>query len=332
MKSMKTFVLVVVACLGAGDLQAQSSAEQQVRAVMEQLKQASLAGDSEKAASLMADDYIQTDISGHVQDKATWFREYFNPLAELIKSGKFHWEQYERKDLQFRLNGDSALVMGSLEVKGAGAKWAPQQHTWVADPKGSFSGTLKFTHVYVRHNGGWLIAAVHNAVPVVPQGPSNSGGDENTAKSHAPSAEMEKLFNAFQGTWSFRSELASGQSGTGKQVWRAGPGGLTLIEEFYGETTGSLGFSVTWWDASAKGYRAIWCENRLPTGCTVMSKLAQWQGSDFVLGDLFVRDGKKMDYREVISDVTPTTYTQTIYQGEAGSELKRVITIHAVKQ
>src|SRR6476469_108798 len=97
---------------------------------------ASLEGDSNTTGSLMADEYIQTDISGHVQDKTTWFKEYFDPVAALIKAGKFHWEVYEQKDLQFRLYGDSAVVMGVLEAKGIGARWVPQTHSWAADPNG----------------------------------------------------------------------------------------------------------------------------------------------------------------------------------------------------
>jgi uncharacterized protein (TIGR02246 family) len=142
------------------------STEAAVRAVMADSLKASLTGDADKIASLMTDDYVQTDISGHVQNKSTWLKEYFNPIAELIKAGTFHWDVYERKDVQYRIYGDSAVVIGRLEVKGSGARWAPQQHTWVADPNGNFGGALRFTHVYVKRNGKWLLAALHNAVPI----------------------------------------------------------------------------------------------------------------------------------------------------------------------
>jgi ketosteroid isomerase-like protein len=155
------FVLLPIA-------KATDSAEAELRAAMAERLKASLQGDSTKAASLMADEYIQTDISGHVQDKATWFKEYFDPVAELIKVGKFRWEVYEQKELQFRVYGDSAVVLGVLEAKGTGARWVPQSHTWAADPNASFSGTLRFTHVYVKRNGKWLLAALHNAVPFSP--------------------------------------------------------------------------------------------------------------------------------------------------------------------
>jgi len=130
------------------------------------------AGDAGKIASSMTADYLQTDISGHVQDKSTWFKEYFNPVAELIKAGQFRWEVYDQKDLQFRIYGDSAVVVGALEAKGSGARWVPQSHTWEAEPNASFSGTLRFTHVYVKRNGKWLLlGALHNAVPFSPASP-----------------------------------------------------------------------------------------------------------------------------------------------------------------
>jgi uncharacterized protein (TIGR02246 family) len=159
-------LLIVFVSTTSGLLQAPDSSETEIRSVMAQVLKASLEGDSNTVARLMADEYLQTDIFGHVQDKSTWLREYFNPIAELIKAGKFRWEVYDRKDLQIRTYGDSAVVIGALEAKGSGARWVPQTHTWAADPSASFSGTLRFTHVYVKRNGKWLLAALHNAIPV----------------------------------------------------------------------------------------------------------------------------------------------------------------------
>jgi hypothetical protein len=42
----------------------------------------------------------------------------------------------------------------------------PQTQSWEADPNATFSGTLHFTQVYVKHHGRWLLAALQNAVPV----------------------------------------------------------------------------------------------------------------------------------------------------------------------
>lgn len=167
MLRLQAFLLVFFVGAGTASLpRASSSTEDEVRSVMAQIRTASLEGDTEKASSFIADEYLQTDISGHVQDKQTWLREYFNPLAELIKAGKFRWEVYDRKDIQFRVYAESAVVIGSLEAKGIGAKLVPQSHTWAPDPNASFSGTLRFTHVYIKRNGRWLLAALQNAIPV----------------------------------------------------------------------------------------------------------------------------------------------------------------------
>lgn len=174
MRTRAILILLLTACCWRAPLFAQatdSSAEAGLHAVMAERRKASLEGDSEKVASSLADEYLQTDISGYVQDKTTWLNEYFKPLAELIKAGKFRWEVYEQKDVQLRLYGDCAVVIGRLEAKGSGAKPTPQ-HTWVADPNASFSGTLRFTHIYIKRNGKWLLAVLHNAVPLPPPAPA----------------------------------------------------------------------------------------------------------------------------------------------------------------
>ena len=143
------------------------SGEAELRAFMAELRKASIEGDVETAANSMTDDYVQTDINGYRQDKTTWLNEYFRPLADLIKAGKFHWEEYERKNLQFRFYGDCAVVTGDLQAKGTGARFGPQ-HTWVADPNATFSGILHFTHVYIKRKGKWMLAALHNQMPLPP--------------------------------------------------------------------------------------------------------------------------------------------------------------------
>jgi hypothetical protein len=145
-----------------------SATESELRAVMAERRKAALEGDTEKVASSMAEEYVQTDINGYVQDKNRWLNEYFKPLAELIKAGKFRWDVYEQKDVQLHIYGEGAVVIGSLEAKGSGARPDRDRHTWVADPNAGFSRTLRFTHFYIRRNGKWLLAALHNAVPLPP--------------------------------------------------------------------------------------------------------------------------------------------------------------------
>jgi len=131
---------------------------------MAERRRASIEGDVDTVANSMTDDYVQTDINGYRQDKTTWLNEYFKPLADLISAGKFRWDEYDQKNLQFRFYGDCAIVTGELQAKGTGAKFGPH-HTWVADARG-FSGILHFTHVYIKQNGKWMLAALHNQIPL----------------------------------------------------------------------------------------------------------------------------------------------------------------------
>ena len=162
-----SFILSLASCwstsavFGQG-VPASSSVEAEVRADMAERRKASLAGDTNKVASLMADEYLQTDVNGHVQDKSAWLIEYFKPLATLIESGKFRWEVYDEKDVQVRTFGNTAVVIGSLTLKPSGAIPMPGRG-WVVSTQDVPARTLRFTRVYVKRNGKWLLAAVHNA-------------------------------------------------------------------------------------------------------------------------------------------------------------------------
>jgi ketosteroid isomerase-like protein len=164
-------ILIFAAVAALSQLAAESpdrSAQDDLRATIAELRTASLEGDTQKIVASMTDDYLQTDISGLVQNKETWLKNYFIPLADLIKAGKFRWEIYELKDLEIRIHGDTGVVVGALEAKGSGARFDIEQHTWVADPNASFSGKLRFTRVYIRRDGKWLLAALQNAIPPSP--------------------------------------------------------------------------------------------------------------------------------------------------------------------
>jgi len=54
-----------------------------------------------------------------------------------------------------------------LQTLALGPRPTPQ-HTWVADPDARPSLTLRFTRVYIKRDGKWLLAALHNAVPLPP--------------------------------------------------------------------------------------------------------------------------------------------------------------------
>jgi hypothetical protein len=154
-----------------------------------------------------------------------------------------------------------------------------------------------------------------------------------------PSPEMKRLAEAFSGTWSIRlkvepnESLPRGGGGKGEEVWRSGPGGLSLIEEYHstGDEGEISGLGVWWWDKNAQEYQVAWCDSVGPEGCKVMQHGAKWEGSHIVLMDESDRNGKKVTIMEVFSDITPTSFKQSLHEGESGGELKRAVTILATK-
>jgi ketosteroid isomerase-like protein len=154
--------LLIFSSLAAQTSARESSSQADLRKSMAERTKANIEGDTETIERLMADDYVQTDVLGHVQNKSEWLNQYFKPLAALIQAGKFRWEIYQEKDVQVRDFGDTAVVTGSLTLKPSGAIPVPGRG-WVESSQDVPARTLRFTRVFVKRNGGWLLAALHNA-------------------------------------------------------------------------------------------------------------------------------------------------------------------------
>lgn len=144
------------------------------------------------------------------------------------------------------------------------------------------------------------------------------------------SPQMERPSRAFEGSWTIKERFApdagspNGATGKGQIVWRVGPGRFSLIEE-YRSGRGSAevtGLGVFWWDEAAQGYRTIWCDSTNPGGCISFKNVARWEGPQFVLVEDYEANGKKVVFKEVFGDIAPEGFTQTLYGGEAGKELK----------
>jgi hypothetical protein len=152
-----------------------------------------------------------------------------------------------------------------------------------------------------------------------------------------PGPQIEKLLRAFEGTWLIKEKLApdatspNGARGEGRIVWRSGPGGYSLIEDYQStqSTRAITGLGVFWWDEAAQGYRSIWCDNTNPGGCINFKNVARWDGSQLVLVEDYELNGKEFTFKEVFGDITATAFTQTLFGGESGKELKVDQTIQA---
>ncbi len=154
-------------------------------------------------------------------------------------------------------------------------------------------------------------------------------GDEPTVK------QTQKLLAALAGTWSITEEYDSsdsmpkGSTGSGQEVWRAGPGDRSIIEEYRSNT--STGFGLGWWEEESAGFRINWCSDNDPHGCTRLSEVAIWQGSTWVVRHKINENGSDSELKEVFSEIKANSFTQTLYQGTPNN-LKRFLTIKAIRQ
>ena len=154
---------------------------------------------------------------------------------------------------------------------------------------------------------------------------SNSGG--------------ERLIHALSGSWKITLSLApnekmpKGGTGAGEETWRAGPGGLSVIEEY--QSTGSegdvSGLGIFWPDNPPATMRVLWCDTTTPDGCALLNRPARWDGNQLVIENISELDGKRFTFRELFSEITAESFTQTIYEGESGARLKPTVTIRAVR-
>ena len=161
-------------------------------------------------------------------------------------------------------------------------------------------------------------------------------------QSSPPAEAIATLTAALAGHWKTREKYERLESlGTpaieseGEYVWRPGPAGLTLIEEYRAKTPiGDLiGFGVIWWD-QAKQLQSLWCANIDPSGCVMFPRppfRPTWDGKQLVLDNEVDIAGKTYAWREVIAITSPTVFTVTIDIGESRDRMKRWLTSQATK-
>ncbi|HTO86131.1 MAG TPA: hypothetical protein VMR54_01200 [Thermoanaerobaculia bacterium] len=141
------------------------------------------------------------------------------------------------------------------------------------------------------------------------------------------------------GTWAIHvkyepsAEMPNGGVGQGREVWRAGPGGGSVIEEYEEEgAAGEFhGLGVAWWDEKAQGQRFIWCASHDPGGCQLSKNVAKWEGNSLIYTEETEEKGKRLVRQEVFTNITPTSFTQILKAGPTASELKTTVTIQATR-
>lgn len=123
------------------EAQLNSSVEQELRKLEDELRQAELRRDAEAIDRIFADDFINTDILGRVTNKA-----HGMAALKTVKSADLRMDSMENDDVQVRIFGDAALVTGRTVAKG--------------QVKGQdFNTQVRFTRVYVKRRGIWQLVA-----------------------------------------------------------------------------------------------------------------------------------------------------------------------------
>ena len=138
------------------------SAEQEVLKANKEYGEAFVRGDAAAYDRFLADDYIYTNPTGGVADKARMMKE--------IKSGDMKLESGQDDDVRVRVYGDTAVVTGLWTAKG--------QHKGNA-----FNNKERYTAVYVKRGGRWQVVAEQlTNVGAQPQGQQQQPNQQPTEK------------------------------------------------------------------------------------------------------------------------------------------------------
>ncbi len=145
---MKKIVLSIAALsiLLAGALAQSKKAaggdEAALKAIEEKWEVASVKNDLATLDSILADSFVSTTAEGHVQTKAE--------MIAMLKSGEAKFEASDVDELQVRLYGNAAVVMGRWRGK-------------VVEKGQASESVERFTDTFVKQNGQWKCVASHSS-------------------------------------------------------------------------------------------------------------------------------------------------------------------------
>lgn len=138
-------ILSVLALAVPVSMLAQSSkAEQEVRAIVEELTQANLKGGVEAATIMdkyLADDVVRIPSNGSIFTKVD--------MVDGFKTGKIKVEHMDLSDVKIHMYGNTAVVTGVMSTKST-----------VIDA--SYNNKNRFTRVFVKRGGNWQCVSYQN--------------------------------------------------------------------------------------------------------------------------------------------------------------------------
>ena len=147
------FMFVAVCLSGCKRVHDNSDFEQAVMDTQHRWEKALKQFDPESMQSLLAEDDLQTDFKGVVDDKTSWLQG-FKQVAANVRSGVSRWE-ISFDDEIVRAYGNAAVVTGRGTFKGV-RKGVP------------VNLIIRFTTVWVKRGGAWQLVS-YQATPIEPQ-------------------------------------------------------------------------------------------------------------------------------------------------------------------
>ena len=125
---------------------AQAAEQETIRQIVEmerQSKEASLHRDSDFTSHTLAEDYVAITPLGQVTTK--------QEAITARRSGQLRYEAMNITDMVVRVYGDTAVVTARADVKGR-------------QLGEDFSGPYRYTRVWVRRNGQWVVVSYQATV------------------------------------------------------------------------------------------------------------------------------------------------------------------------
>ena len=116
------------------------TAEDEVKAASEALARAELERDSEALRRLIHEEFAGVDENG--------MTIYRDDVVESFGAGMFVLQTLVVEEQHVRVTGDTGVVTAYSVMRGR-------------SPKGEFHNRFRFTDVYVRQGGRWLLFASH---------------------------------------------------------------------------------------------------------------------------------------------------------------------------
>ncbi len=133
--------LIVVAVLLAGA--AHADALDEIRRLDNEITVATWTGDAVWFEENLAEDYVLITPGGSMRNKRDVIRELATPGLKM--------EPYEPREVSVRLYGDAAVVTGRM-----------LQRFTLGNVR--YANDLRYTDVYVRRKGKWLLVSGHTSM------------------------------------------------------------------------------------------------------------------------------------------------------------------------